>query len=307
MKSPQKSCPGLFRLIERAQVDHLVAFLSQGMFGKSWLQKYKLHSDEPNVRERAFSILADQNKDRLRPLELEAARVINVEEARGQFALEGLAQTKLQVEELATFKDQKDDLARSIWIYLNHKMLFEAVEGVVHTKLYRQYGKHNETFRLDGPDEGGSKKIDVPALIREIEASLDRGTGAQVHEFDFPGDADDPPRKMYLIYHPKPFASARDLNEEGEQSTIYFRPPGEAMIIHTPSRGTLEVRATSRQVRQQIARAFATEGLESNCPQFRSRREITTCPVSFRGFIWTFQTWRLRQCDRPRLSGWISV
>lgn len=238
VRAPQKSCPSLYKLFDRAQEAQLQAFFCQREFERQeWLRPLRENENVSNIRDLAMSLLSDERKERLKPLEQQAARVLSVTEPPGPFALEGLADTKLYASENAVLKSQKDQLAQSLWAYLNHRLVFEAVEGVLHEKFYRRYGKHYQTFHLKDDLSDGSAETGIGALIAEIEKRLDRGSGCDVHDFDFPSGEGEPARTMYLIYHPKPFASAQDMNEEGHRDTIYFRPPGEATVIHTPSRG----------------------------------------------------------------------
>ena len=74
--------------------------------------------------------------------------------------------------------------------------------------------------------------------------------------YDIPADGEDPAAEMYLLYHPNPPTSVREIDEAGNRSRICFRPPGEAMIVHTPSTGRVHVRASTRSLRHMIAETF---------------------------------------------------
>jgi hypothetical protein len=146
-RAPHKSCPSLYHLIEHAEANDFAGFLGQDEFSRQkWLNKYsESQHDTPDGKIFA-KLLREESKARLEPLEREAARVLTVAESRGQYALDGLALTKLKPDEFHEFKRQKDDLGRSLWVYSNHRMLFETVESVLHLRLYRRYGKHYQSF-----------------------------------------------------------------------------------------------------------------------------------------------------------------
>ncbi|SEN90832.1 hypothetical protein SAMN04488003_1651, partial [Loktanella fryxellensis] len=67
---------------------------------------------------------------------------------------------------------------------------------------------------------------------------------------------------MYLLFHPNPPTSVREIDDDGNRSRIYFRPPGEAMIVYTPSTGRVHVRAATRSLRHTIAEQFIETALE---------------------------------------------
>ena len=293
-KSPEKTCPSLYRLIEGAEPSGFIEFLRQDEFSRQqWLRKYS--DAEPTDHAVLEGLLQEKKKTRLEPLEREASRIIVVAERRGQFALEGLARTKLKPEERQTFRLQKDDLSRSLWTYLHHRLLFEAVESVIHRRLYRTYGKHYQSFQpgevVGRGEEDFGKVRDM--LIAEIEAQLDMGEGCSIERFDIPADGDVPAAEMYIIYHPNPPTSAREIREDGERRTIYFRPPGEATVVFTPSTSTIEVRGDTRVIRRDVADSFAKVVLKQN---------LSSKPLGFREYDLSrfFESFAL---DSPSLDG----
>lgn len=275
-KAPEKTCPSLYRLIEHTEPSDFVGFLSQDEFKRlRWLERYS-GADAPD-RSALEDLLREKKKTRLEPLEREAARVIVVSEQRGQYALRGLVQSKMKAEDQEAFKQPKDDLCRSLWAYLNHRLLFDAVESVIHLRLYRSYAKHYQSFQ---PDTSVERQVTDfgnvrDALIAEIEARLDMGEGCRIERFDIPAEANEPAAEMYIIYHPNPLTSAREIRDDGERRTIYFRPPGEATVVFTPSTGTIQVRADTKVIRRDVAESFAQVVLEQN---------LSNKPLSFREY-----------------------
>lgn len=262
VKSPGKSCPSLYQLIENVELGAFVSFLRQDEFSRqSWLDRYR--DDEGADRVHLEALLHEEKKSRLEPLEIEASRILQIAEARGQYALDGLARAKLKPAEQANLKAQRDEIHRSLWVYLNNRLLFEAVEGVLHHRLYRRYGKHYQSFRAAKPGEQDATSFEAmrDELIAEIESRLDMGVGCQVERFEVPSEHDMPAAEMYIIYHPNPPTSARELREDGERRRIYFRPPGEATIVYTPSTGAVEVRGETRLIRQDVAESFVQVAL----------------------------------------------
>lgn len=295
-RAPHKSCPSLYHLIEHTEANDIACFLGQDEFNRQkWLAQYCQLEHDTLDRGSFKKLLHDESKSRLEPLEREAARVLTVAERRGQYALDGLTKTKLKLEEFHEFKRQKDDLGRSLWVYSHHRPLFEAVESVLHLRLYRRYGKHYQSFQADTssarPETDLAELLDQ--LIREIEALLDRGSGCSIEHFDLPAEADHPAAEMYIIYHPNPLTSAREVREDGERRTLYFRPPGEATIVFTPATGTIEVRADTKVLRRDVAESFARNVLE---------QDLSSKPLGFREYDLSrfFDSYFL---DRPALAG----
>jgi len=254
-----RTCPNLSAVFDTAEVGSVAAFLRAKPFELlKWVSTYLTETDGLSDIELAKSTLGKERKDRLKPLESEAARIVTMAANRGRFALEGLAQSKLARERLKTFTDQKDELTRSLWTYVNESILFEAAENSLHMRLYRRYDRHYQTFLSEpsvGIDQEAEAKL-IKGLLAKLEAELNRGKGYSIDRFDIPEEGDEPAAVMYLLYHPSPATSVRDLDEDGNRARIYFRPPGEAMIFYTPSTGRVHIRAGSRSLRHKIADEF---------------------------------------------------
>ncbi|WP_370372393.1 hypothetical protein [Henriciella pelagia] len=110
-----------------------------------------------------------------------------------------------------------------------------------------------------GPDAGSTL---LGQLLADLNEQLDRGDGYSVDKFVLPEEGDEPAAEMYLLFHPDPPKSAREIDDEGNRSSFYFRPPGEAMIVYTPSTGRVHVRAGNRKLRHAIAERFIETALD---------------------------------------------
>lgn len=265
VRAPAKTCPNLSRLFDDAEPELLSAFLKAKAFERlSWLDNYRFDPRDPDTLNAASEMLRQEKKDKLGPLETESARIITIAGARGQFALDGLARTKLESDRMKILVGQRDELARSLWTFANEHGLFEAAENSLHLRLYRRYDKHYQTFMaepsIDGGPDGGSAVLD--ALLADLNKRLDRGDGYSIDRFDIPEDGDEPAAEMYLLFHPDPPTSVREIDDYGNRSSIYFRPPGEAMIVYTPSTGRVHVRAGNRKLRHTIAECFIETALD---------------------------------------------
>lgn len=265
VRAPAKSCPNLSRLFDDAEPKLLSDFLECKAFEKfSWLATYKFDSDDPEGPSVARNMLPEENKARLGPLETEAARIITIASDRGEYVLEGLATTKLAPDRAKELLKQRDKIARSLWAYANEHGLFEAAENSLHLRLYRRYDKHYQTFMAEpsvdgGPDAGSAV---LGKFEDELKKRLDRGDGYSIDKFDIPEDGDEPAAEMYLLFHPDPPTSVREIDDDGNRSSIYFRPPGEAMIVYTPSTGRVHVRAGNRKLRHTVAERFIETALD---------------------------------------------
>ncbi len=265
VRAPTKTCPNLSRLFDDAEAGQLAAFLDSRAFERlNWLDKYKVDPGDSDKANPVSDMLQREKKDRLGPLETEAARIVTIAGTRGQFALEGLARTKLEADATKVLMGQRDELARSLWAYINENILFEAAENSLHLRMYRRYDKHYQTFMADpstdgGPD-AGSELLD--ALLSQLNTELDRGDGYSIDRFDIPQDGGEPGAEMYLLFYPDPPTSVREIDDAGNRSRIYFRPPGEAMIVYTPSTGRVHVRAGTRTLRHTIAERFIETALD---------------------------------------------
>lgn len=268
VRAPTRTCPNLSRLFEEAEPSLLVAFFGSRIFERlSWLQPYRFDPADPDGPSTASGMLRNEKKDRLGPLESEAARIVNIASDRGEYVLDGLARTKLEPERARELLGQRDKLARSLWAFVCEHGLFEAAENSLHLRLYRRYDRHYQTFLAEpsvggGPDAGSAV---LDELLADLNTRLDRGDGYSIDKFDLPEDGDEPAAEMYLLFHPDPPASVREIDDEGNRSSIYFRPPGEAMIVYTPSTGRVHVRARNRRLRHTIAERFIETALAQTC------------------------------------------
>ena len=265
VRAPAKSCPNLSRLFDDAEPKLLSEFLASKAFERlNWLSAYKFDPNSPDGPSAAREMLRQEKKDRLGPLEDEAARIVTIASDRGDYVLEGLANTSLEPDDAKALLNQRDKLARSLWAFANEHGLFEAAENSLHLRLYRRYDKHYQTFMAepstDGGPDAGSAVLD--ALLADLNKRLDRGDGYSIDKFDIPVDDEEPAAEMYLLFHPDPHASVREIDDDGNRSSIYFRPPGEAMIVYTPSTGRVHVRAGNRKLRHTIAERFIETALE---------------------------------------------
>lgn len=267
VRAPAKTCPNLSRLFNDAEPALLAAFLRSKVFAKlKWLETYRFEPDDAEGSSSAEAMLREQKKDRLGPLESEAARIVNIASDRGDYVLDGLARTKLEPERARELFGQRDRLARSMWAYGNEHGLFEAAENSLHLRLYRRYDKHYQTFMAEpsvngGPDAGSAL---LDGLLVDLNKRLDRGDGYSIDKFDIPEDGDEPAAEMYLLFHPDLPTSVREIDDDGNRSSIYFRPPGEAMIVYTPSTGRVHVRAGNRKLRHTVAERFIETALEQS-------------------------------------------
>jgi hypothetical protein len=265
VRAPTKTCPNLSRLFDNAEPELLAAFLGTKAFERlKWLEKYRLDHADPSTLNAASEMLRLENKDRLSPLETEAARIVTIASDRGEYVLEGLANTTLESARAKELLNQRDKLARSLWAFTNEHGLFEAAENSLHLRLYRRYDKHYQTFMAEpsvagGPDAGSAL---LKELLADLNKRLNRGDGYSIDRFDIPEDGDEPAAEMYLLFHPDPPTSVREIDDDGNRSSIYFRPPGEAMIVYTPSTGRVHVRAGSRKLRHTIAERFIETALD---------------------------------------------
>lgn len=265
VRVPAKTCPNLSRLFDDAEPELLSGFLKSKAFERlGWLTTYRFDPDNPDGPTAARNMLPQEKKDRLGPLEAEAARIVTIASDRGEYVLQGLATTTLEPDRAKELLNRRDKLARSLWAFANEHGLFEAAENSLHLRLYRRYDKHYQTFMaepsVDGGPDAGSALLDE--LLVDLNKRLDRGDGYSIDKFDIPEDGDEPAAEMYLLFHPDPPTSVREIDDDGNRSSIYFRPPGEAMIVYTPSTGRVHVRAGNRKLRHTVAERFIETALE---------------------------------------------
>lgn len=278
VRAPTKTCPNLHRLLVEAPPDLLARFLGGKPFQRSeWLARYRFEPDDPDGREGAIQMLDHELKATLLPLETEAARIATIAEPRGQFALEGLVQDQDDGVHVGAFLAQGDELARSLWAWLDASRLFEAAENVLHLRLYRRYEKHYQTFQAapasdDGRHVGGQA---LKGFLEDLEKCLKRGSGCKTERYDIPPEGEEPEAEMYIIRHPNLPTAAREIDDSGTVSKFYFRPPGEAMVVFVPSTGRLHVRADTRAIRHLVWKSFVTKALV---------QDLSHQPIDFRAY-----------------------
>jgi hypothetical protein len=264
VRAPTKTCPSLYRLLVDAPAPLLAQFLKGKPFERSeWLAGYRFAPDDPGGRDRALRMLDKELKSTLLPLETEAARIVTISEPRGQFALEGLVRDEDEKSLIATFLAQEDELARSLWAWLDSTRLFEAAENILHVRLYRRYEKHYQTFQAAPANSDGRHvgELALKDFLADLEKELKRGPGCATERFGIPADGEEPEAEMYIIRHPNLPTAAQEIDDSGEVSKFYFRPPGEAMVVFVPSTGRLHVRADTRAIRHLVWKSFVTKAL----------------------------------------------
>lgn len=278
VRAPTKTCPNLHRVLVEAPTHLLARFLEGRPFQRSdWLTGYRFAPDDPGGRDRAIRMLDSELKSTLLPLETEAARIVTIAEPRGQFALEGLVRDQDDEVQIEAFRAQGDELARSLWAWLDSTRLFEAAENILHVRLYRRYEKHYQTFQAV-PATGNDRRVGdsaVKEFLAELEKELKRGPGCATEWFQIPADGEEPEAEMYIIRHPNLPTAAREIDDNGTVSKFYFRPPGEAMVVFVPSTGRLHVRADTRAIRHLVWKSFVTKALAQD-PSHQ--------PVDFRAY-----------------------
>lgn len=266
VRTPAKICPHLSRLFEEAEPVLLAAFLQSKAFVRlTWLKSYNFDPKVSDGLTGAKKMLEQEKMDRLSPLETEAARIVEISSDRGDFVLEGLAKKKLASERAKELRTQRDELARSFWTYINEHSLFEAAENALNLRLYGRYDKHYQTFMAEPSPGGplpGSAVLDT--LLGELKKYLDRDDGYSVEKFYIPASSDEPDVEMNMLFHPDLPTSVREIDDNGNRSNIYLRPPGEAMIAYTPSTGLVHVRAGNRKLRHTIAERFIETALNQS-------------------------------------------
>lgn len=262
VRTPTKTCPNLHGILSEAPAELIAAFLSAPAFQRfDWLDAYRFDPTDDHGRGRAAAMLETELKSRLSPLEKEAVRIIEIANPRGQFAIDGLVRELNDEKVSAVFLRNQDEMARSLWVYLEQPRLFGAAENVLHMRLYRRYDRHYQTF-LAEPSDIATGDPTVSALVEVLELRLGRGKGCFVHRFNIPADKDEPAAEMFLIHHPNLPSSVREIDDQGAVSKFYIRPPGEAVVVFVPSTGRIHVRAETRAIRHLVRECFVTKVLE---------------------------------------------
>ena len=273
VRVPIRTCPNLSLLFERAEPALLTCFFNSRAFQRQeWLGAYK------NILDRQAQIMLQKEpKERLGPLETEASRIVAISASRGQYALEGIAETKLSVDRRNLLVAQRDELTRSLWAYINEPMLFEGTENSLHMKLYRRYDRHYQTFMADpsGGVDAEAGATTIASFLEVVGKALNRGKGYKLERFDIPGDGEVPSSELYMLFHPKSPTSVREISDEGELTNVYVRAPGEATVVYVPSTGRLHIRAATRALRHLIAERFIENILQ---------QQVSSQPVDFQAY-----------------------
>ncbi|WP_370372394.1 hypothetical protein [Henriciella pelagia] len=143
VRAPARTCPNLSRLFDECEPDLLAALLGSKIFQRfEWLDQYGFNSEGTGSPIDPSKMLNNEKKDRLAPLEAQAARISKMASNRGEYVLEGLARTKLEQGRAKELLTQRDRLARSLWTFVHEHGLFEAAENGLDLRLYRRYDKH---------------------------------------------------------------------------------------------------------------------------------------------------------------------
>ena len=143
VRAPAKSCPNLSRLFDDAEPKLLSGFLASKAFERlKWLSTYTFDPDNPDGPSVAREMLRQEKKDRLGPLEDEAARIVTIASDRGEYVLQGLANTSLEPDDAKAlllrqcFRIGNNDIPVRLITQLTKNLCAHQHIGVLHFVIF---------------------------------------------------------------------------------------------------------------------------------------------------------------------------
>ena len=120
----------LFRVLENSPIDHLKQFVLQGDQNFQFIRAtaeavFAEASDEASIRKRLFADMNNLPPDHAEPVEVECRRVLDLIEGKGPTSLQTIADRRLSNEECEEFTEQPGELAKSLWMHVNHRGVFD--------------------------------------------------------------------------------------------------------------------------------------------------------------------------------------
>ncbi len=259
-------------LIEDAPVDLVLGVLearendSEPDFGLATILDEETDGDP---QQSILDALCKFDQDDLRPVEQRCRRVRQLADGKGVASLDTITEQRLSDEEQDEYANQRDQLCRSIWTYINVRRVFDDAESFHFARKFRDHGKMYDAFEvdLDKATSFDAASVDGAALATRITEVLELKTKCTVTAMDLPATDTHPASVMLIVRHGGPLSSVHDHRDDGRRRTIYFRPPNEATLIYTPATRQIEICADSPAVRQQVSGAFAEVALNHDVSQ----------------------------------------
>jgi hypothetical protein len=230
-------------------------------------------SDSDGFRMALIAALDAEHPENLLPMEDRCRRIRRLADGKGPASLDILVVQQLSHDENMAYGDQLDELCRSAWSFLNHRLTFEDAEAFHAARQYRDYGQMYDAFEVDVEDASAidAVAVDEEALAARIAKLLDLSSKCSIRAINLPKTASHPASLMLIVRHPGPLSSVFSHKTNGLKGTIYYRPSNEATLIWTPQTRQMEICAHSPDVRQKVGVGFAEVVLQ----QDMSRKPLT--------------------------------
>lgn len=258
-----KSAPEASRLLADAPLSTLCDFLQadhfDAVFGGKMTLNVLADADENACQVEVSGRLQQLPADRLQHIEAQARRVTAIAQPNADLLLRKLVEANPS-KTLTDFASQRDEIARSLWCYVNAPLLFANAERAVQMHHYRDFKKLYEAYELENPVPITADRIDGQKLGEEIAAKLHLDDVCQVDAVDLPTADGGAPAIMIVITSAGVFSSQKAVQGR-KLTTLYYRPPNEAVLVYTPMNGTIESCTPDPIVRRQMAQIFAEVSL----------------------------------------------
>ncbi len=294
MASTFKNGASLFRLLEAAPLTILSRFLTEAgeaefasYFATVPWQSCPEETGTPAFRKQLTDIANEMPVTAAATLDRLAQRVLTLAEGRGVEALNRLADKIFAQDRIEDYQAQRNDLGRSLWMFLSEYDLFDDAECLYLANHFRNFGRMYEAFELEANADVHLVWNDdaQAALESQVKAKLDlpgrcRTTHLQLTERDSEGH--EHVQHLIIVRHGGLPTSVPQFDEaKGDSSEIHYRPLNEAMLLYSPENGMIEIISKNPGARLQIATCFAENILRMDL----SDRPLTLKQYNFSRFL----------------------
>lgn len=220
-------------------------------------------ADADTLRTRVTEGVRALGLDLTAPIETECQRALLLSEGKGPTSLRAVVEQRLTNEECEKVFSQQGDLARSLWLHVNHRRVFDDAVSFRNARAWRD-GKLYSAFEIELDQADAFSADDVPndELLSMIQLRLRLSKKCGISVIDLPEADSYPPSVLAIIRHPSKVSSVAEHPEDGGRRLRYYLPQEEVILIYTPVLQRIEVCGDSAPARAIVSESFAKVALK---------------------------------------------
>ena len=295
--------PSFLRVLEDAPLDLLRSFLQQedANFTSVADATSAICSDvegteADQIRQRIVDAVRALGLEHTEPVENECQRALLLSEGKGPTSLKTVAEQRLSHEECETIEAQQGDLARSLWLHVKHRRVFDDAVSFRNARTWRD-GKLYSAFEIELDQANNFNADDVPKeeLLSTIQLRLGLTKKCGISVIDLPEADSYPPSVLAIIRHPNKLSSVAEHPEDGGRRLHYYLPQEEVILIYTPVLQRIEVCGDAAPARVVVSESFAKVAL---------KHDVSAKPLTWANYD-TSRFFRSLDLSPPKVFGFL--